>query len=73
LPRAAERWYFAALFYIAPSRTNQRRLDVKPGRVRLSVKRGMPPAPGSYVEVKALLDPPLQPLEPGSKCANSIK
>jgi len=34
--------------------------------VRLSVKRGMAPAPGSFVEVKASLDPPLQPLEPGS-------
>jgi len=73
LPRAAEHWYFAALFYIAPSRTNQRRLDVKPERVRLSVKRGMAPAPGSYVEVKALLDPPLQPLEPGGKHANHVQ
>ena len=37
-----------------------------PQRVRLSVKRGMAPSPGSFVEAKALLDPPLQPLEPGS-------
>ena len=35
-------------------------------RVRLSVKRGMAPPAGSFVEVKAFLDPPLQPLEPGS-------
>jgi competence protein ComEC len=35
-------------------------------RVRLSVKRGMAPPAGSFVEVKAMLDPPLQPLEPGS-------
>jgi hypothetical protein len=35
-------------------------------RVRLSVKRGMAPAPASFIEVKALLDPPLQPLMPGS-------
>jgi competence protein ComEC len=42
------------------------RLDDKPQRVRLSVKRGMAPAPGSFVEVKALIDPPLQPLKPGS-------
>ncbi|HZR62379.1 MAG TPA: ComEC family competence protein [Xanthobacteraceae bacterium] len=42
------------------------RLDVKPQRVRLSVKRGMAPAAGSFIEVKATLDPPLQPLEPGS-------
>jgi competence protein ComEC len=42
------------------------RLDVRPERVRLSVKRGMAPPPGSFVEVKALLEPPLQPLKPGS-------
>ena len=41
-------------------------MEEKPQRVRLSVKRGMAPPPGSFVEVKALLDPPLQPLEPGS-------
>ena len=40
------------------------RLDDKPQRVRLSVKRGMAPPAGSFVEVKALLDPPLQPLAP---------
>jgi competence protein ComEC len=42
------------------------RMDEKPARVRLSVKRGMAPPPGSFVEAKALLDPPLQPLAPGS-------
>jgi hypothetical protein len=42
------------------------RMDEKPQRVRLSVKRGMAPDAGSYVEVKAMLDPPMQPLEPGS-------
>ncbi len=42
------------------------RLGDKPQRVRLSVKRGMAPPPGSFVEVKALIDPPLQPLKPGS-------
>ncbi len=42
------------------------RLDVKPQRVRLSVKRGTAPPAGSYVEVKAMLDPPMQPLAPGS-------
>jgi len=42
------------------------RIDDRPQRVRLSVRRGMAPPPGSYVEVKALLDPPLQPLAPGS-------
>ena len=42
------------------------RIEDKPQRVRLSVKRGMAPPPGSFVEVKALLEPPLQPLKPGS-------
>jgi competence protein ComEC len=42
------------------------RLDDPPRRVRLSVKRGTAPPAGSFVEAKALLDPPLQPLEPGS-------
>ena len=53
-------------FVLRVDRIEGGRMDVKPERVRLSVKRGMAPAPGSYVEVKALLDPPLQPLEPGS-------
>jgi competence protein ComEC len=53
-------------FVLRVDRIEGSRMDVKPERVRLSVKRGMAPAPGSYVEVKALLDPPLQPLEPGS-------
>ncbi len=42
------------------------RVEDKPRRVRLSVKRGMAPPAGSFVEVKALLDPPLQPLAPNS-------
>jgi competence protein ComEC len=40
------------------------RIEDKPDRVRLSVKRGLAPPPGAFVEVKALLDPPLQPLAP---------
>jgi competence protein ComEC len=42
------------------------RMDEKPQRVRLSVKRGTAPPAGAFVQVKAMLDPPLQPLEPGS-------
>jgi competence protein ComEC len=42
------------------------RMEEKPERVRLSVKRGTAPPAGAFVEVKAMLDPPLQPLEPGS-------
>jgi competence protein ComEC len=53
-------------FVLRVDRIEGARLDVKPQRVRLSVKRGTAPAPGSFVEVKATLDPPLQPLEPGS-------
>ncbi len=53
-------------FVLRVDRMDGGRIDDKPQRVRLSVKRGMAPAPGSYVEVKALLEPPLQPLMPGS-------
>jgi competence protein ComEC len=35
-------------------------------RVRLSVKKGMAPAVGSFVELKARLLPPLTPVRPGS-------
>ena len=35
-------------------------------RVRLSVKKGTAPAVGSFVELKARLQPPLAPLRPGS-------
>jgi competence protein ComEC len=53
-------------FVLRVDRIDGGRIDDRPERVRLSVKRGMAPAPGSYVEVKALLEPPLQPLMPGS-------
>src|ERR1700716_2520362 len=36
------------------------------GRVRLSVRKGTAPAVGSFVELKARLQPPLAPLRPGS-------
>ncbi|MGC1354927.1 MAG: DUF4131 domain-containing protein, partial [Xanthobacteraceae bacterium] len=45
--------------------TGNRIVDV-PQRVRLSVRRGKTPPAGAYVEVKAQLNPPLQPLRPGS-------
>jgi competence protein ComEC len=35
-------------------------------RVRLSVRKGTAPAVGSFVELKARLQPPLSPLRPGS-------
>ncbi|WP_298259345.1 ComEC/Rec2 family competence protein [Bradyrhizobium sp.] len=41
-------------------------LPAKLDRVRLSVRKGMLPAVGSFVEMKARLQPPLAPLRPGS-------
>jgi competence protein ComEC len=40
--------------------------DTKLTRVRLSVRKGTAPAVGSFVELKARLQPPLAPLRPGS-------
>jgi competence protein ComEC len=42
------------------------RITDKPQRVRLSVRRGQAPPAGAFVEAKAQLNPPLQPLRPGS-------
>jgi competence protein ComEC len=42
------------------------RIVDKPQRIRLSVRRGMAPPAGAFVEAKAQLNPPLQPLRPGS-------
>jgi len=53
-------------FVLRVDRMEGGRMEVRPQRVRLSVKRGMAPPAGSFVETKALLDPPLQPLKPGS-------
>jgi competence protein ComEC len=36
-----------------------------PDRVRVAVRKGSAPAVGSFVEFKARLSPPLQPLRPG--------
>jgi competence protein ComEC len=41
------------------------RLDEKPDRVRLSVRRGTAPPVGAYITLKARLSPPLPPLRPG--------
>src|SRR3954462_11848959 len=41
------------------------RLRDAPERVRLSVKKRMAPPVGTFVEVKARLNPPLRPLRPG--------
>ncbi|MDB5501301.1 MAG: competence protein ComEC [Tardiphaga sp.] len=42
------------------------RASIKLERVRLSVKKGTAPKVGSFVELKARLQPPLSPLRPGS-------
>jgi competence protein ComEC len=42
------------------------RLEVRPERVRLSVRKGTAPAVGSFVALRARLNPPLPPLRPGS-------
>jgi competence protein ComEC len=41
------------------------RLDTAIERVRLTTRRGTAPAVGSYVSLKARLNPPLPPLRPG--------
>jgi len=41
------------------------RITEKPDRVRISVRRGMAPPVGAFVELKAHLSPPLAPLRPG--------
>ena len=41
------------------------RLDEAPERVRLSVRKGTAPPVGTFIEVKARLNPPLRPLRPG--------
>ncbi|MGA2894517.1 MAG: ComEC/Rec2 family competence protein [Xanthobacteraceae bacterium] len=53
-------------FVLRVERIEGGRMEEKPARVRLSVKRGMAPPAGAFVEAKALLESPLQPLEPGS-------
>ncbi len=42
------------------------RIQTNLERVRLSVRKGTAPAVGSFVELKARLQPPLAPLRPGS-------
>ncbi len=42
------------------------RIQTRLERIRLSVRKGTAPAVGSFVELKARLQPPLAPLRPGS-------
>jgi competence protein ComEC len=50
---------------IAVHRIEGRRLEQQLDRVRLSVRKGTAPPVGAFVELKARLTPPLQPLRPG--------
>ena len=53
-------------FVLRVTRMDAPRLSTRLERVRLSVKKGMAPEVGSFVELKARLLPPLSPLRPGS-------
>lgn len=53
-------------FVLRVVRMDNRRSHVKLDRVRLSVRKGAAPAVGSFVELKARLQPPLTPVRPGS-------
>jgi competence protein ComEC len=46
-------------FVLRVERIEGGRMEEKPQRVRLSVKRGTAPPAGSFVEVNASLEPPL--------------
>lgn len=52
-------------FVMRVERLEGSRITELPERMRLSVRRGMAPPAGAFVEVKAQLEPPLQPLRPG--------
>jgi len=53
-------------FVLRVAQMESPRSRIKLERVRLSVRKGTAPAVGSFVELKARLQPPLAPLRPGS-------
>ncbi len=53
-------------FVLRVTQMDAARSSIKLERVRLSVRKGTAPAVGSFVELKARLQPPLAPLRPGS-------
>jgi competence protein ComEC len=53
-------------FVLRVTQMESPRSQVKLERVRLSVRKGTAPAVGSFVELKARLQPPLAPMRPGS-------
>ncbi len=52
-------------FILRVHRLDTGRADIKLDRVRLAVRKGMAPAVGSFVTLRARLTPPLRPLRPG--------
>jgi competence protein ComEC len=53
-------------FVLRVTKMEAQRSSVQLERVRLSVRKGTAPDVGSFVEIKARLQPPLAPLRPGS-------
>src|SRR4051812_1705510 len=53
-------------FVLRVAQMDSPRSQIRMERVRLSVRKGTAPAVGSFVEVKARLQPPLAPMRPGS-------
>src|SRR6202521_5929739 len=53
-------------FVLRVAQMDAPRSPIKLERVRLSVRKGTAPAVGSFVELKARLQPPLAPMRPGS-------
>src|SRR5215210_6629888 len=53
-------------FVLRVAQMESPRSQIRMERVRLSVRKGTAPAVGSFVEVKARLQPPLAPMRPGS-------
>ena len=53
-------------FVLRVTRMDAARASIQLERVRLSVRKGAAPDVGSFVELKARLQPPLAPLRPGS-------
>src|ERR1035437_9383274 len=53
-------------FVLRVTQMESPRAQTRLERVRLSVRKGTAPAVGSFVELKARLQPPLAPLRPGS-------
>jgi competence protein ComEC len=53
-------------FVLRVTQMESPRSQIRMERVRLSVRKGTAPAVGSFVELKARLQPPLAPMRPGS-------